>query len=130
MPKTDFRKKLGDRGEILACQFLLGKGYTLVQKNFLICGGQIDLIMYSPQGNLVFVEVKTRRAARQPETRPEIRIGPLQLLAIRRAARRFLAANKFPFASWQLDLIWIHLEPDAFPSPQAKIKHYQNILET
>ncbi len=127
MPKTDFRKKLGNKGELLACQFLQKKGYRLLRQNYLLRGGQIDLIMHSPQGNLVFVEVKTR-LGRKPAQ--EIRLGAGQLRAIRRTAGHFLSAYKFPFLSWQLDLIWIHLEPDARPSPLAKIKHYQNILET
>jgi len=126
MPKTDFRKPLGSFGEKLACQFLTAKGYRLVKSNFIIAGGQIDLIMYSPQDNLIFVEVKTRQAARD---RPEdCRLSRRQIRALLRAARFFLAENPGLPLSWQLDLIWINLNLYATP-PAAKIKHLQNILE-
>jgi putative endonuclease len=63
MPPTHLLKKLGNLGEKIAENFLLQKSYQLIQKNYLIRGGQIDLVMLSPQGNIVFVEVKTRIAA-------------------------------------------------------------------
>lgn len=135
MPKPDLRKVLGRQGEHMAAQWLSQKGYRHVCSNFTIAGGQIDLVMYSPQGNLVFVEVKTRRIAGTPGCRSapnsspaEQRIGPRQLLALRRAAGHFLARNPFPFAAWQLDLIWITLCPVAGGACTAKIRHYQDIL--
>lgn len=47
-------------GEELAANFLLGKGYELLCKNFRIKNGEIDLIMRTHE-LLVFIEVKTRR---------------------------------------------------------------------
>lgn len=145
MPKTDLQKKLGRLGERLAENWLYGKGYRLVRRNYTLPGGQIDLIMYSPQGNLVIFEIKTRRAAlsglpmRRPghlPTRPpgdgnfpvEHRIGPRQLMTLRRAAGHFLTLNPFPFTSWQLDLLWITLYPTAGGAHTAKIRHYQDVL--
>jgi putative endonuclease len=127
MPKNDFRQKLGRLGEKLAAGFLSRKGYRLVDRNFLIAGGQIDLIMNSPQGNLVFVEVKTRRAA--PRHSDELRLGQGQIRALKRAARTYLSKQPQSFRTWQFDLIWINLDLSAVPQPVAKIKHFQNILE-
>ena len=123
------RKKLGQKGEEIAEKWLADRGYKIVTRNYTLTGGQIDLVMYSPQGNLVFVEVKTRWARHCNQWRPpslpsppppptghftkpppvEHRIGPLQILALRRAAHHFLSENPFPFADWQLDLLWITL---------------------
>ena len=56
-----YRKKLGAWGESLASDFLLIKGYTLLEKNYHSRFGEIDLIMKSGE-QLVAVEVKTRKS--------------------------------------------------------------------
>jgi putative endonuclease len=59
-------KALGDSGEELALRFLLKQGLMLVARNFKTPGrggGEVDLIMRSPDGTLVFVEVRQRRSA-------------------------------------------------------------------
>ena len=122
----NYRQKLGALGEKIACQFLLKKGYQLLRKNFLIRGGQIDLIMLSPQHNLIFIEVKTRYS-RLPQE--ESIVSHHQLKTLQNTARQFLATISFPFVTWQLDLIWIHFDRLEDKIPKAKIKHYQNILE-
>ncbi len=52
-------KFTGSLGEDLACQYLRKRDYEIIQRNYLIRGGEIDII--TKDGNiLVFVEVKTR----------------------------------------------------------------------
>lgn len=46
--ESRYRKQLGNLGEKIAMQFLYNQGYQLIQRNYLIRGGQIDLIMTSP----------------------------------------------------------------------------------
>lgn len=50
---------LGKKGEILACEFLREAGLILVEKNFRLRFGEVDLIMQEGE-TLVFVEVKYR----------------------------------------------------------------------
>lgn len=60
-------KAVGDSGEELALQFLLRKGLMLIARNFKTPGrggGEVDLIMRSPDGTLVFVEVRQRKSTR------------------------------------------------------------------
>lgn len=54
------RKITGSYGEDVASSALKKRGYHLLEKNFCIRGGEIDLIM-EKENELVFVEVKTRR---------------------------------------------------------------------
>jgi len=129
MPPNPLLKKLGNLGEIIAEKFLLQKSYQLIQKNYLIRGGQIDLVMLSPQGNLVFVEVKTRLAANYQITQEESIISAKQIQTLKKTAQYFLDQIAFPFTTWQLDLIWINFVQSEGVSRHAKIKHYQNILE-
>lgn len=52
--------EIGRRGERAVCDWLKMHGYSIVQQNFCIRGGEIDIIARN-QAYLVFVEVKTRR---------------------------------------------------------------------
>lgn len=52
-------KKTGDLGEKLALEFLKKSGYKILERNYRIRGGEIDLIC-KDNDYLVFVEVKTR----------------------------------------------------------------------
>ena len=53
-------KKIGDRFEEIACQYLQQKGYILVQRRYRRAGGEIDLICRDGE-DYVFCEVKARR---------------------------------------------------------------------
>jgi putative endonuclease len=55
----------GRYGEEYAASFLRRKGYKIIDRNFRIRGGEIDLIAIEPASSagpktLVFIEVKTR----------------------------------------------------------------------
>jgi putative endonuclease len=51
----------GRKGEQSAADFLQKKGYVIIEKNFRIRNGEIDIIAIDKKENtLVFVEVKTR----------------------------------------------------------------------
>jgi putative endonuclease len=56
-------KARGDAGEDEALAFLQERGLRLLQRNYRTPGrggGEIDLIMQSPDGTVVFVEVRQR----------------------------------------------------------------------
>lgn len=52
--------KIGTLGEKIAKKYLIGTGYRFVDSNYRTRRGEIDLIM-KLRGEVVFVEVKTRR---------------------------------------------------------------------
>lgn len=54
--------KLGSQGEAIAKQFLIAKGYTILESNWRFSRAEIDLIVKDGEV-LVFVEVKTRSTA-------------------------------------------------------------------
>lgn len=63
-PRTT--KQAGDAAEALALQHLQRAGLVLLQRNYRTPGrggGEIDLIMRTPDGTCVFVEVRQRRSA-------------------------------------------------------------------
>ncbi len=55
-------KKIGDIGETVARQYLCKKGYHILEKNYRIPGGEIDIIACDREC-VVFVEVKTRNTS-------------------------------------------------------------------
>lgn len=56
----DLRKKLlGKKGEDLAVEFLIRKGYKIIERNFSKRYGEIDIVAKDGD-TLVFIEVKTR----------------------------------------------------------------------
>ncbi|MBI3282497.1 YraN family protein [Candidatus Curtissbacteria bacterium] len=55
MSKTD----LGKHGEDIAARYLLKHGYKIIDRNFRIRGGEIDIVAIE-KNTLVVVEVKTR----------------------------------------------------------------------
>lgn len=53
--------QLGKWGEEYAANYLLGKGYDILERDWRIGHRDIDIIARSPEGDtVVFVEVKTR----------------------------------------------------------------------
>ncbi len=53
------KNTFGTRGEIIATNYLINKGYTIIERNYKNKIGEIDIIAKQGQ-TTVFVEVKTR----------------------------------------------------------------------
>ena len=62
----------GNRGEQFAVEFLVSQGFQIIERNFRIRGGEIDIIAIDPttvsefgggEKTLVFIEVKTRSSS-------------------------------------------------------------------
>nr|WP_285886536.1 YraN family protein [Hydrogenophaga intermedia] len=83
---------VGRQAEDVALALLRGQGMHLVMRNFRTPGrggGEIDLIMREPDGTLVFVEVRQRRAGTHGGAAASI--GAIKRRRIVLAARHFLA---------------------------------------
>lgn len=50
---------VGNQGEDIACVYLKKQGYQILERNFRIRGGEIDIVAQD-KDYLVFIEVKTR----------------------------------------------------------------------
>ena len=53
-------KTIGDKGENVALNYCLSKGYELVERNYRSRYGEIDIILKDDQ-YIIFAEVKTRK---------------------------------------------------------------------
>ncbi len=59
MQKSRTTRETGNVGEQAVADFLVHNGYSILERNFTVRGGEIDIIAFK-NGRLVFVEVKTR----------------------------------------------------------------------
>ncbi len=56
-------RKVGSRYEGIACDYLSDKGYKILERNYTNKLGEIDIIAESPDGVLVYCEVKYRSSS-------------------------------------------------------------------
>lgn len=116
----------GDHGEEVAEQYLIGRGYTIVSRNFTIRGGEIDRVVRTGD-TLVFVEVKTRTG--EAFGRGEESLTRAKKQALRRAIRHYLthenSRSPHSTSSYRVDLIDILLSRDHRRT--EKITHFIDI---
>ena len=90
MCSSDLRLQ-GDIGEELACKYLFANGYKIIERNFRIRGGEIDIIALDGE-TLVYIEVKTRTSYQFG--RPEESITLRKLKFLERAAKFYRVKRK------------------------------------
>ena len=116
MASQSYRTGMG--GELLAQQFLEQKGYEIIQKNYRIQGGEIDLITRK-DGWLIFFEVKTRTSPTFGS--PEDAMNYHKRRNLLRVMYAYLCDH--PAQKWRFDLMALDIR-----SKVAYIKHYQDIF--
>lgn len=93
-------KVSGDAAEQRALEHLLAQGLQLVQRNARFAagrsrrGGEIDLVMRTRDGTLVFVEVRARRSTAQGGAAASV--GAAKQARLVRAAQHYLMALATP----------------------------------
>ena len=76
----------------MIADYLIKKGYSVIDRNRRIKGGEIDLIASTPEGVIVFIEVKTRSS--ESFGHPLEAINSDKQLRLMRLALAWLLANK------------------------------------
>lgn len=113
----------GQTGERVAADFLRSKGFEVLDMNFKNNSGrrlgEIDIIA-KKDGQLVFVEVKTRNFQNYSGTLPEENITRDKLRKLSKIAHAYLRQHALQDASYRFDAISVWLD---IPSRTAKIKH-------
>ena len=89
----DPRRRLGERGETLACRHLEARGFEVVARNFRTRHGELDVVAANPR-YLVFCEGKTRVLRGPPgPLGPFAAIGARKRRQVRLMAREWLAGD-------------------------------------
>lgn len=114
---------IGNVGEQIASDFLQKKGYHILAKNFLIRGGELDIIALTPKKDtLVFVEVKTRSSSDYGS--PLEAITPWKLKSVIKAAQFYSMSHPNLPESLRIDAIAIALLQDG---SIGEIEHHESI---
>lgn len=92
----------GSLGEKLACQYLQKLGYKILERNYRIRGGEVDIVAKDGE-YLVFVEVKTRYS--HEYGLPSESITPFKIKALLRSARFYIQKIKWGDKGYRLDFI-------------------------
>lgn len=116
------RRSVGRAAEELAAAWLMERGYEIIERNFTVRRGEVDLIV-AGGGVLAFVEVRSR--ADGSFVSPEESIGPRKIRRIVTAARYWLAKNANMGMDLRFDVIAIEGPLDA---PTA-IRHLPGAFE-
>jgi len=120
--KTKNYKK-GREGEEIAREYLIKKGFRLIESNYSNKLGEIDLIMVD-KDILIFVEVKMKIGDRFGT--PEEMINKYKLSRIKRVAEGFLILEKIAknYQKYRIDAVCIVL--DEYKKVE-RINHYENV---
>lgn len=137
------KSQLGGFGEEKACEYLIKKGYKIIERNFRRPFGEIDIIAKAPDKTLVFVEVKsmtdnnsaTRQSAEQlagsamyqpaDDLKPEDQMTKAKFKKVAKTAGFY--AGSFPKKvddkmGWRIDLITLTISDN-----NVLINHYGNV---
>lgn len=112
-------KQIGDFGESLACEYLKKLDYKILERNFRIRGGEIDIVAKDPNGDIVFVEVKTRYS--HQFGRPAEAVTPWKVNFLIRASQFYILQNKLTDKPLRIDVISVDM------SEGQRIEHLKNV---
>ena len=109
--------ELGKEGEILARNFLVKNGYTILDLNYRFKHLEIDIIC-EKDNLLVVVEVKTR--SYDDVVKPELTVTPSKQKQIIKAANEYIQSNEIDLET-RFDVIGIILN-----SKKQEINHIED----
>ena len=122
--------EIGKLGEVAACDFLIGKGFTIRETNWRMGHLEIDIVAHEPAINrLHIIEVKTRTGDTE-HFDPMQSINARKIRNLVNAANGYISYYRLPMTV-QYDVIIItgtppdlkiHFFPNAFQPPLRSIR--------
>ena len=116
------RKLLGRWGERRSERFLKRKGLHKLARNFFYKTGEIDIVMADTDGQIIFVEVKTR--ANEDFAAAELALTAGKRSKLFKTARYFLRVNNLEDRACRFDVVTIVLGLTG----REQIRHYENAI--
>ena len=110
-------REKGDRGEDIAVEYLLAKGFEIVCRKYQSRRGEIDCIARDTDGTLVFVEVKTSMSAACGS--PFSWVTPAKQRKLVAMARQYLAEHSITSVPCRFDVIGI---------TRGNVEHLRNAI--
>jgi putative endonuclease len=116
------RRSQGGRYEDLACDYLKGKGYKILDRNVYLMRKELDVVALD-RGTVVFVEVKGRRSARYGS--PADAMGRTKRRHMVEAAMAYIKNKGLMERPCRFDFVAVTFEA-GLPS----FRHIENAFET
>ena len=122
---ASLKRKFGDLGECVAEQYLVKKGYRIIGKNYQKPWGEIDLICQR-DGNLIFVEVKTRERKHVEHFLAESAVNSRKIKKLQKICETYLTENKYKQdQEWRVDVLGIVIDKEKM---KARVNHIENAV--
>lgn len=118
-------KEVARIGEEFAAQYLKDSGYQILERNYRLRSGEIDVIAKEGR-RIVFVEVKTRRSLKFGV--PQAAVTLAKQKQISKIALSYLQANNLLDAPCRFDVVAIYLSSNKKSTP-TKFEHIQNAFQ-
>jgi putative endonuclease len=100
-------KRIGEKGEEIAVEFLKRRGHKIIEKNYSTRFGEVDIITRSPSGEICFIEVKSEST---PMSGP-FKLNRRKMEKIKTTALDFISKHKWARnLPVKFDFIWVNLE--------------------
>jgi putative endonuclease len=119
-------RKIGDKGEDIACFYLEKHGFLIQERNHLRKWGEIDIIAVK-DGILHFIEVKSViDKGNTTGYRPEENVHSLKQRKLRRVIQTYLNEHKYNNdADFKFHVITVMINP---MTGKSKVKMFNNII--
>lgn len=123
----DRRADIGRLGEDLAADYLTGRGFAVLERNWRNRYGELDLIA-AIGSTLVIVEVKTR--ASHVFTDPVLAVTREKLTRMRKLARMWLSEQDAHWREIRFDVVSVQLDPTApMRAENAEVRHHVGVSQ-
>jgi len=117
------KQMLGKIGENLAANFLISKGFEILERNFRTDSGEIDLIVRD-SNQIVFVEVKTRTSTNYGMPEEAVTLKKQQHLI--NSAQEYIDNHAAGLENYRIDVISILMKPEKHHNPE--IEWFENAI--
>ncbi len=114
-----YNKEVGKIAEEYAANYLEKKGYEIIERNWQIKFGEIDIICRD-NNILVFVEVKAKKTL--VFGTPEEMFTRGKYTKVKRMATVYLKGREVPC---RIDMVAVELAPD---NRVLRLRHYENVV--
>jgi len=119
--------EIGKIGENRACEFLIKKGYEILERNYWRKFGEIDIIARAPDQTLIFIEVKTLLIKSGAQHKPEDNFTTHKFNKVKRVCEFFAASHDELIdeeRGWRVDLVAVEFFEE---DEGCIIRHYENL---
>lgn len=134
--------EIGKLGENIAVRYIISRGFDIIERNFHVKGGEIDIIatkrsennskFHVKYSNIAFIEVKTKKVSdfeyiKDAVFSPENNLTKSKRQRLLKAIKHYLAYKKIQEGTLTIKVmaIIVFLETN---SQQAKIKMYEDFI--